>query len=1034
MSIEIARYQFHSWARRGLSSSIPPNDDLGTGSSTAIERAEIPVSVKVNSDQVSKNFTLIGPGDIIGVNRNMVIRTEPISWITDFEPNYLAFVEFYDEDFPWRYTPAGPQGEKLRPWLYLFVLKEDEFERTKQQSPLPSIMIKKKEAYPPHLDTWLWAHVHSNADIPSSELSNIEEFLLSLNKTVNDDPDKIFSRLMSPRKLEENTPYYAFVVPAFETGRLAGLTLPTEGINAQLSSWDDTTEEKEFPVYYEWFFRTGTNVDFEYLVKLLEPRAMDPKIGIRDMDCSKPGFVKADGTGEIPGTKPDLIGLEGALKSPSTVSTVFPDPPDEMQFQIELENIVNLPITAAANITEDPIITVPFYGVNHARQIKTDQILLDIDNDKWLHDLNKDPRSRVSSGFGTLVIQKNQESYMKKAWSQVEKILEANRKILETKFTMAVGIKYTQKFFSKVEETKLIAISHPVHKKVMGSPTTIYHQINESKLPSAVFSGAFRRLMRPNGANMRKLDTAGTFKYEKLVNNINDGLLTAAPPKTTPGSLPSIEGLIEKAFPVNLPGWIKWLLKNSMWIIILLIVLFLILAFVSGMMLLFIGLAVVTTASYLLVKNAKMKTEAKDILTDSTKTLEAFYNASPKPDFTLKLDEDNAVLIPTKLSGGSDSLEAKNFRKAAIDLSLRLTIKAPEKVYKNLDLKNSYLKLSKAIHPETSFPLKLVSLVKFPGYIKLNEPEYINPAMAYPDFEDPMYKKLVDISSELLIPNLKLIPENTISLLKTNQKFIESYLVGLNHEMGRELLWREYPTDQRGSYFRQFWDVKGVIIPNTGKTEAEVTEEYKDIKPIHTWSKTSYLGRHNNRDKEGDAEQTVLMIRGDLFKHYPNTVIYAQKAVAGDKPDDLPKINLELTDEQFAKEIKFPLYRAEVKPDVKFFGFDLTILQAKGDELTDGFTDNLGWFFIIQEVPGEPRFGMDINYNAGTDGVSWDDLAWDKFTDEVKFIKSGIRPAGFHPTDNSPDKWGVNSANMAYVLFQKPVMVAVHSKDMLGKI
>ena len=32
-------------------------------------------------------------------------------------------------------------------------------------------------------------------------------------------------------------------------------------------------------------------------------------------------------------------------------------------------------------------------------------------------------------------------------------------------------------------------------------------------------------------------------------------------------------------------------------------------------------------------------------------------------------------------------------------------------------------------------------------------------------------------------------------------------MVGLNHEFARELLWREYPTDQRPSSFRQFWDV-----------------------------------------------------------------------------------------------------------------------------------------------------------------------------------------------------------------------------------
>ena len=36
-------------------------------------------------------------------------------------------------------------------------------------------------------------------------------------------------------------------------------------------------------------------------------------------------------------------------------------------------------------------------------------------------------------------------------------------------------------------------------------------------------------------------------------------------------------------------------------------------------------------------------------------------------------------------------------------------------------------------------------------------------------------------------------------------------MVGLNHEFARKLLWREYPTDQRGSYFRQFWDARGFI-------------------------------------------------------------------------------------------------------------------------------------------------------------------------------------------------------------------------------
>src|SRR5205814_9464301 len=182
------------------------------------------------------------------------------------------------------------------------------------------------------------------------------------------------------------------------------------------------------------------------------------------------------------------------------------------------------------------------------------------------------------------------------------------------------------------------------------------------------------------------------------------------------------------------------------------------------------------------------------------------------------------------------------------DFSNRLMIQIPEKQTTVLNLEDTYRKVSEAIHPHRAFPYRLSYSVRLPNYLPPFEPEKIFEVMAYPDFEDAMYSKLVDISGELMLPNLKLIPVNTISLLKTNQKFIESYLVGLNTEMGGELLWREYPTDERGSYFRQFWEVKGVIRPSASKTDAQIAEEYKDIPPIHTWLSTSMLGSHNNRN------------------------------------------------------------------------------------------------------------------------------------------------------------------------------------------
>ena len=74
-------------------------------------------------ETVTRNINLYGPGDIVGIDPSAIVKVEPRDQITNFEPNYLPYIEFYDEDFPWRYTPAAPDTalHRLRPWLALIV-------------------------------------------------------------------------------------------------------------------------------------------------------------------------------------------------------------------------------------------------------------------------------------------------------------------------------------------------------------------------------------------------------------------------------------------------------------------------------------------------------------------------------------------------------------------------------------------------------------------------------------------------------------------------------------------------------------------------------------------------------------------------------------------------------------------------------------------------------------------------------------------------------------------------------------------------
>jgi hypothetical protein len=311
--------------------------------------------------------------------------------------------------------------------------------------------------------------------------------------------------------------------------------------------------------------------------------------------------------------------------------------------------------------------------------------------------------------------------------------------------------------------------------------------------------------------------------------------------------------------------------------------------------------------------------------------------------------------------------------------------------------------------------------------------------MTYPDFDDPMYEKLRDVSSELLLPNLELIPPNTLTLLETNPAFIEAYLVGLNCELGKELLWREYPTDRRGSYFRQFWDVRGIIAPAGGTTPAEVAELGRDITRLDEWSSRSSLGSHRNPRRPA-AEQVVLAVRGDLLKKYPNTLIYAQKAHLGrdERGQALPEpvVSEIASEDDVRREIKFPVFKAAVDPDVRFFGFDLSAEQARGDLDASAESDDWGWYFVIQQLPGEPRFGMDVAFAPDDDPrtpISWDDVAWTLLPEEQRFIDTNVRPNPFTPAGpgESISQWGTDSAHMASILFQRPVMILVHAKEML---
>ena len=186
------------------------------------------------------------------------------------------------------------------------------------------------------------------------------------------------------------------------------------------------------------------------------------------------------------------------------------------------------------------------------------------------------------------------------------------------------------------------------------------------------------------------------------------------------------------------------------------------------------------------------------------------------------------------------------------------------------------------------------------------------PALQFtPRFDTPMVRALTELGQQWLLPGLEGVPANTAVALRTNGAFVESFLVGLNHEFGRELLWREFPTPLTATFFERFWDA------------AVAPEAPPDIPALDSWAERA-LGAPTIVE-----DRFVLLLRSDLMRRFPDALVSAVRA--GPPPEQL-----------------MPVFRGALEPDTTFFGFTVPLDDA--DEFS----------IVIAEQPGAPRFGFEV--------------------------------------------------------------------------
>ena len=160
-------------------------------------------------------------------------------------------------------------------------------------------------------------------------------------------------------------------------------------------------------------------------------------------------------------------------------------------------------------------------------------------------------------------------------------------------------------------------------------------------------------------------------------------------------------------------------------------------------------------------------------------------------------------------------------------------------------------------------------------------------------------------------------------------------------------------------------------------------------------------------------------MRGELIRRYPNVVVYAAAAIESGGVREPGSVETD------------PIFFALIEPDVALFGFDLDPAAARGDP---------GTFFVLQEHPSEPRFGLEP---AGTvfaaQAASWAALGWDALAASADALAAltyidldATLPLDPATPDDKGAVWRANgtppsrAADLAHLTLRQPARLAVH--------
>ncbi|TFV61567.1 hypothetical protein E4P42_01350 [Mycobacterium sp. PS03-16] len=775
-----------------------------------------------------------------------------------------------------------------------------------------------------------------------------------------DDPAEQVARLLCPRRLRESTRYRACIVPAF--GYLPAM-------RSYSPAWlADQITPVNLPVYYSWEFGTGLSGDFEHLVRRLgpAPKERTATLGTVSVDVHRPWVSDAPLAGAPQPAPYPVPGALGQLDLDGPPASVL-----DQSVTADFTTRITAQCNAAAGLLDEqqgdaPVaVAPPIYGGRH---VLAEEIGPAAPGAEWLSTLNTAIPTRIAAGLGAEYVRLNQESLMARAWEQAGAIREANRRRALGQLVEGVTTALHDKHIANLALGEAMSVAAPAASRVRpwGAPgPPLATAIEVSVMPTGAASTAFARIMRAGGTIARATSTRSVSIIERAISGaVPVPAMRPTPPftvsETRAETAPVTKAALIAQHAVIAATELRRLQAISD------------VARLSGL---------AAEADTLTSTLAGAGIDAAVIRRRGGVTLRTMI--APH------LNE-----VTAGMAGAKVHLTRTNRVGAAVtDIGVQLDVDA---------LRDTLLT---ALTPGDRIARAVAARISLPE--RMGPAVSLSPVLDHPTFPAPMALALRDFAPDWFLPGIADFPAESVTLLGVNNAFIESFMVGLAHEFNRELLWREYPTDMRGTAFRRFWPTPG---------------DGADIAGIHEW--TGPLGSHLTVGQDTIA---VLLVRGTVVRRFPAMVVAAAPAlsgVAGDQPvanDD-------------TSSWRAPLFALPIDEQTMAYAFQIPPAELRALPTPA----QAGWFFAFQENSTRMRFGFDLGDGAGADPpyTTWDDLTWTRVLtahpDGARmFARADAALAA--PEQPGDRQWNRDSTDIARIALQKPFRMLIHASELVGR-